>query len=50
MQAVGAVRGRAAAVKRVVAIVDRLEGAPANLNKEGLDLEAVVTLNDLLGR
>jgi hypothetical protein len=30
--------------------VDRLEGAAANLKKEGLDREAVVTSKDLLGR
>jgi orotate phosphoribosyltransferase len=50
MQAVGAVRARGATVKRIVTIVDRLEGAAANLRKEGLDLEAVFTSKDLLGR
>jgi orotate phosphoribosyltransferase len=48
--AAGAVRGRGAAVKCVATIVDRLEGAAANLKKEGLDREAVVTSKDLLGR
>jgi orotate phosphoribosyltransferase len=50
MQAVDAVRARGCKVKRILTVVDRLEGAEANLAKEGLELEAVFTSKDLLGR
>jgi orotate phosphoribosyltransferase len=50
MQAVEAVRARGCKVKRILTVVDRLEGAEANLRKEGLELEAVFTSKDLLGR
>jgi orotate phosphoribosyltransferase len=50
MQAVDAVRARGCKVKRILTVVDRLEGAEVNLRKEGLELEAVFTSKDLLGR
>ena len=50
MQAVDAVRARGCKVKKILTVVDRLEGAEANLRKEGLELEAVFTSRDLLGR
>jgi orotate phosphoribosyltransferase len=49
MQAVRAVREKGATVKRIITIVDRLEGATENLKKEGIDLEAIYTARDLLG-
>jgi orotate phosphoribosyltransferase len=49
MQAVRAVRERGATVKKIITIVDRLEGARENLTKEGLVLEAIFTTRDLLG-
>jgi orotate phosphoribosyltransferase len=49
MQAVRAVREKGATIKRIITIVDRLEGAAANLKKEGLELQAVFTKHDLLG-
>jgi orotate phosphoribosyltransferase len=49
MQAVRAVREKGATIKRIITIVDRLEGATENLKKEGIDLEAVFTTRDLLG-
>jgi orotate phosphoribosyltransferase len=50
MQAVRAVRQRGATVKRIITIVDREEGAGENLRKEGLELRAVFTRRDLLGK
>ena len=47
MQAVQAVRAQGATVKKVVTIVDRLEGASDNLKKEGIELVALFTTNDL---
>jgi orotate phosphoribosyltransferase len=49
MQAVRAVRAKGATVKRIITIVDRLEGAAENLRKEGIELEAIFTSRDLLG-
>ena len=49
MQAVRAVRERGATVKKIITVVDRLEGARENLAKEGIALEAIFTRNDLLG-
>jgi orotate phosphoribosyltransferase len=49
MQAVRAVREKGATVKRIITIVDRLEGAAENLKKEGIALEAIFTSRDLLG-
>src|SRR5438128_3102754 len=49
MQAVRAVRQKGATVKRIITIVDRLEGAAENLKKEGIALEAIFTARDLLG-
>lgn len=48
MEAVHAVRARGAVVKKIITIVDRLEGARANLAKEGIDLVAIFTTEDLL--
>jgi len=48
LQAVRAVRERGATVKKVITIVDRLEGAGENLKKEGLALEPIYTTRDLL--
>jgi orotate phosphoribosyltransferase len=48
MQAVRAVRARGATVKKIITIVDRLEGASENLKREGIDLEAIYTTKDLL--
>ncbi len=48
MQAVRAVRELGATVKKIVTIVDRLEGAAENLKKEGIDLVAIYTTHDLL--
>jgi len=47
MEAVHAVRARGATVTKIITIVDRLEGAAENLRKEGIELEAVFTINDL---
>lgn len=47
MEAVNAVRARGATVAKVIAIVDRLEGAADNLRKEGIALEAAFTVRDL---
>jgi orotate phosphoribosyltransferase len=49
MQAVRAVREKGATVKRIITIVDRLEGAAENLKKEGIAIEAIFTTRDLLG-
>jgi orotate phosphoribosyltransferase len=47
MEAVKAVRAQGATVKKVVTIVDRLEGATDNLRKEGIELVAIFTTSDL---
>ncbi|MCL2429190.1 MAG: orotate phosphoribosyltransferase [Alphaproteobacteria bacterium] len=47
MEAVRAVRARGATVTRIITIVDRLEGAAENLEKEGIALQAVFTIRDL---
>jgi orotate phosphoribosyltransferase len=47
MEAVRAVRARGATVTRIITIVDRLEGAAENLQKEGISLQAVFTIRDL---
>ena len=39
MQAVRAVREQGATIKKIITIVDRLEGAAANLKNEGIELE-----------
>jgi orotate phosphoribosyltransferase len=49
MQAVQAVRAQGATVNKVITIVDRLEGAAAALEKEGIELVAIFTTNDLRG-
>ena len=48
MQAVRAVRGQGATVKRIITIVDRLEGAEENLRREGIPLAPIFTTSDLL--
>jgi orotate phosphoribosyltransferase len=48
MQAVRAVRDQGATVKKIITIVDRLEGATANLAREGIDLVSIFTTKDLL--
>jgi orotate phosphoribosyltransferase len=49
MQAVNVVRAQGATVKKIITIVDRLEGAEENLKKEGLALAPIFTTKDLLG-
>ncbi len=49
MQAVRAVRQQGATVKKVITIVDRLEGAAENFKEEGIDFEAIYTTRELLG-
>jgi orotate phosphoribosyltransferase len=49
MQAVREVRARGATVKKIITLVDRLEGAAENLGKEGIELVALYTARDLLG-
>jgi orotate phosphoribosyltransferase len=46
IQAVRAVRERGAKIKRVITIVDRLEGATENLQREGLELVPIFTTRD----
>lgn len=48
MEAVRAVRARAGKVKKVITIVDRLEGAAQNLKKEGIELVPIYTAKELL--
>jgi orotate phosphoribosyltransferase len=48
MQAVRAVRDRGATVKKVITVVDRLEGASQNLGNEGIELVHIFTTRDLL--
>jgi orotate phosphoribosyltransferase len=47
MEAVKAVRAQGATVKKVVTIVDRLEGAAANLKNEGIELLPIFTIDEL---
>ena len=49
MQAVRAVREQGGRVKKIITVVDRLEGAAENLKREGIDLVAIYTTKDLLG-
>lgn len=49
MQAVRAVRAQGCVIKRIITIVDRLEGAKDNLEAEGLELASIFTTNDLTG-
>ena len=49
MQAVRAVREQGATIKKIITIVDRLEGAAENLKPEGLQLVPIFTTKDLLG-
>ena len=44
-----AVRAQGATVKKVITIVDRLEGAAENLSREGIALVSVFTTKDLRG-
>lgn len=46
MKAVEAVRAQGGTVKKIVTIVDRLEGARDNLAKEGIELVALFTRDD----
>jgi orotate phosphoribosyltransferase len=46
MKAVDAVRKRGGTITKIVTIVDRLEGAKANLAKEGVELAAIFTKDD----
>jgi orotate phosphoribosyltransferase len=46
MKAVRAVRDQGCTVKKIVTIVDRGEGAAANLRKENLELAAIFTMDD----
>jgi orotate phosphoribosyltransferase len=48
MQAVEAVRARGATVKKIITIVDRLEGAEENLKREGIELVSIFTTADLM--
>lgn len=47
MEAVQAVRSRGATVTKIITIVDRLEGATENLQREGIELVPVFTIEDL---
>jgi orotate phosphoribosyltransferase len=49
MQAVQAVRAHEAKIKKIITIVDRLEGAKDRLRDEGIDLISIFTTPDLLG-
>jgi orotate phosphoribosyltransferase len=49
MQAVRAVRAQGCVIKRIITIVDRLEGARDRLKAEGLELVPVFTTKDLMG-
>jgi orotate phosphoribosyltransferase len=49
MKAVRAVRDMGCTVEKIVTIVDRLEGAAANLQKEGLELVPIFTARDFAG-
>jgi orotate phosphoribosyltransferase len=48
MQAVHAVREQGATVKKIITVVDRLEGAAENLAREGIPLFPIFTTHDLL--
>ena len=48
MQAIRAVRQQGAAVKTVITVVDRVEGAAQALKQEGIELKAVFTARELL--
>jgi orotate phosphoribosyltransferase len=48
MQAVQAVLSQGATVKKIITIVDRLEGANQRLREEGIDLVPIFTTHDLL--
>ena len=48
LQAVRAVRERGAIVKKVITVVDRLEGARHNLANEGVELVPILTTRELL--
>jgi orotate phosphoribosyltransferase len=48
MQAVNAVRAQGGTVRKIITVVDRLEGASENLEKEGLALVPIFTTRDLL--
>jgi orotate phosphoribosyltransferase len=48
MQAVRAVRARGATVRKIITVVDRLEGATQNLRDEGIELVSIFTTCDLL--
>ena len=47
MEAVRVIRSRGGTVKKIITIVDRLEGAAENLRKEGIELVAIYTTEDL---
>jgi orotate phosphoribosyltransferase len=49
MQAVRAVRAQGGTVRKILTIVDREEGARANLAKEGLELQSLFTARDIMG-
>jgi orotate phosphoribosyltransferase len=49
MQAVDAVRAQGARVKRIITVVDRLQGAEARLTQEGIRLTPIFTTADVLG-
>jgi orotate phosphoribosyltransferase len=48
MQAVTAVRARGGTVRKIITLVDRLEGAEDNLRREGIPLVSLFTTRDLL--
>jgi orotate phosphoribosyltransferase len=48
MKAVDAVREQGCSVRKILTIVDRLEGATDNLKKEGLELIPLFTIQELL--
>jgi len=50
MEAVQAVRAQGATVKKIITIVDRLEGAEERFKKEGIDLVAIYRTPDLLDK
>jgi orotate phosphoribosyltransferase len=47
MKAVQAVRDQGCRVKKILTIVDRLEGATENLKREGLELVSIFTMDEL---
>jgi orotate phosphoribosyltransferase len=48
MEAVEAVRAQGSRVRKIITVVDRLEGAAANLKRAGIELVAVFTRDELL--